>query len=81
MIGVSEVLGGIGLILPALLRVLPRLTIVAALSLATVMLLAMLLHVVRGEYAVIGANLMLGAAAIFIVWGRTRRAPIAPRRN
>ena len=81
MIGVSEVLGGIGLILPALLRVLPRLTIVAALSLATVMLLAMLLHVVRGEYAVIGTNLMLGAAAIFIAWGRTRRAPIAPRRN
>ena len=78
-IGATQLLGGIGLILPSLLRVRPSLTIAAGWSLAFVMLLALLFHVVRGENAVIGTNMLLGVAAAFIAWGRTTRAPISAR--
>lgn len=75
-IGVSELLGGLGLILPALLRIKPILTAWAALGLATVMLLAAIFHASRGEYAAIGMNLILALTALFIAWGRFRKAPI-----
>jgi hypothetical protein len=46
--------------------------------LATVMLLAALFHVPRGEFAALPMNFALGAVAVFIAWGRHRKAPIAP---
>src|SRR5690606_21188374 len=49
-IGVSELAGGIGLLLPAALRILPQLTIAAAYALGVVMVLAILFHIQRGEY-------------------------------
>ncbi|HEY5751271.1 MAG TPA: DoxX family protein [Chryseolinea sp.] len=75
-IGVSEVLGAIGLIIPAAFRVRPRLTGYAALGLLIVMVLALLFHLTRGEGAVIGPNIFLGAIAAFIAWGRFKKAPI-----
>src|SRR5690606_41094839 len=50
-IGVVELLDGLGLILPALLRVLPALTALAAWGIATIMVLALFYHLVRAEYA------------------------------
>lgn len=75
-IGVSELLGGIGLILPALLRIKPFLTVWAAIGLAVVMVLAAIFHASRGEYSGIGANLVFMAIALFVGWGRTKKAPI-----
>lgn len=78
-IGISELLGGLGLILPALLRTKPQLTAWAAIGLATVMILAAIFHFSRGEVSVIGMNMVLLLIAAFIAWGRMKKAPILPK--
>ena len=78
-IGVAEVAGAIGLILPSATRILPVLTPVAARALALVMALAAILHTWRGEFTSLPLVLVLGAVALFISWGRTTRAPIPSR--
>jgi uncharacterized membrane protein YphA (DoxX/SURF4 family) len=78
-IGVAEVAGAIGLILPSATRILPVLTPVAARALALVMALAAILHTSRGEFTSLPQVLVLGALALFISWGRTTRAPIPSR--
>jgi len=78
-IGLVEVLGAIGLVLPAATRIMPRLTPLAALGLSTIQVLAMLLHASRGEFAVLPLNVVLLALSLFVLWGRERKAPIAAR--
>lgn len=78
-IGVSELTAAIGLILPAASRVKPLLTPVAALGLVTVMTLAMAFHVSRGELFALPINLGFAAIALFVAWGRFKKAPIQPR--
>ncbi|MGW0478978.1 DoxX family protein [Nonomuraea sp. NPDC003214] len=77
-IGVCEVLGGVGLILPTMTRVRPKLTPLAAIGLTLTMFLAAVFHVVRGEYALVPANLLLGAATALIAVGRGKHRPVAP---
>ena len=77
-IGVVELAGALGLVLPALTRIRPALTAWAATGLATVMALASVVHLARGEPQVLPVNLVLGGLAAFIAWGRFRRR-IAPR--
>ncbi|MFI6815919.1 DoxX family protein [Nonomuraea sp. NPDC050328] len=76
-IGVVEVLGGIGLILPAMTRVQPRLTPLAAAGLALTMVLAAGFHLLRGEFGLIPANLVLGGVAAFVAAGRWNLRPVA----
>jgi putative oxidoreductase len=78
-IGTMELLAAAGLILPALTRVRPRLTPLAASGLVLVMACASAFHLVRGEPTGIAVNVVLGSFAAFVAWGRFRRAPIAPR--
>ena len=78
-IGVAEVLGAVGLILPSLLRIQPKLTPIAAVGLALVMLFAVVFHISRGETPMIGMNFILIAIAAFIAWGRFKKAPIASK--
>lgn len=79
-IGIAEILGAIGLILPSLTRIRPMLTPLAAMGLVTIQVLAIALHAVRGETAfTIGLNLPLLALAVFVMWGRGRKLPIAAR--
>src|SRR5262245_31994424 len=59
-IGISEVAGGIGLLLPALTRVAPALTAWAGAGLAIVMALATVFHVSRGEWSGVPVTLVLG---------------------
>src|SRR5262245_55292128 len=47
-IGTCELAGSLGMLLPALTRILPRLTALAGSGLATIMLLAIAFHVSRG---------------------------------
>jgi putative oxidoreductase len=78
-IGISELLGGIGLILPALLRIKPQLTAWAALGLVGVMIFAAIFHASRGEFSAIGMNVVLALIAAFVAWGRFKKAPIASK--
>ena len=78
-IGVSELLGGLGLILPAATRIKPILTPLAAVGLTTVMMLAIVFHLSRGEVSNVSFNLVLGGLAAFVAWGRLKKAPIAAR--
>lgn len=78
-IGLAEVAGGLGLILPAATRIMPHLTKLAAAGLCVIMVLAAGVHIVRGEFEVVPVNVILFALAAFVIWGRTNKAPIAPR--
>lgn len=78
-IGISELLGGLGLILPAATRIKPVLTPLAGAGLAVVMVLAAGFHVMRGEYQALPINLVMGALAAFVAWGRFSAAPIEAR--
>jgi hypothetical protein len=79
-IGACEFLGGIGLILPAMTGVKPKLTPFAAIGLTLVMILAAIFHIARGEYSFfVPLNLVLGGVAAFIAYGRLVGMPIAAR--
>jgi uncharacterized membrane protein YphA (DoxX/SURF4 family) len=78
-IGASELAGAIGVILPALTRIRPVLTPLAAIGLLVIMLLAAIFHVTRNELGALPTNIVLGGLAGFIAWGRLKKAPIAPR--
>ena len=78
-IGFAELAGAVGVVLPAATRVRPGLTPLAALGLLTVMVLAALFHLSRGEASVLPVHAVLGGLAAFVAWGRSARAPIAAR--
>jgi uncharacterized membrane protein YphA (DoxX/SURF4 family) len=75
-IGLLEVLGAIGLILPALTGVLPLLTPIAGVGLVLVMLGAAYTHLRRGEMSMIPINLVLLLLAAFVVYGRFVAVPL-----
>lgn len=70
--GVSEILGGVGLILPRLTGVKPSLTYLAAAGLAVVMIGAMIWHVRRGEVAQIAANALVAAVMGYVAFSTQR---------
>ena len=79
-IGLSELAGAVGVIVPTLTGIMPRLTPLAALGLATIQVLAMGFHLGRGEFAAMAPiNLTLLGLSLFVLWGRTRRAPACAR--
>jgi len=67
-IGVLEVLGALGLILPPLTGIAPALALAAATGLALIQVGAMALHLSRGEAAVIWLNIALLALAGSAIW-------------
>ena len=70
-IGTSELLGALGLILPLVTGILPGLTVLAAIGLTLIQLLAIFTeHLPKKEFNVIPVNIVLVALAIFIVIGR-----------
>lgn len=79
-VGLMEVLGAIGVVAPAATRILPILTPWATAGLSFVQVSAMILHISRGETFMLPVNLVLLALSLFVLWGRTRKAPISPRR-
>ncbi len=76
-IGWCEILGAIGLILPAALRFKPILTPLAAMGIATIMVLAVIYHILNNESYL--SNLPFLALALFVAWGRWKKAPILPK--
>ncbi len=70
VIGTLEVLGAIGLVVPAWTGIAPVLTPIAAVGFMALMVGAMLTHLRRGEPKVIVANGLLFLLAAFVAWGR-----------
>jgi uncharacterized membrane protein YphA (DoxX/SURF4 family) len=70
IIGALEVLGAIGIVLPALTGILPWLTPLAALGLVLTMIGAALTHLRRTEYGGIAVNAVLLILADFVLYGR-----------
>ena len=67
-IGILEILGAAGLILPPLTGVAPALALAAAIGLLLIQIGAIALHLSRGEARAIGLNVVLLAAAAVTIW-------------
>ena len=78
--GAADLAAGLGLLLPALTRIAPGLTVWAAIGATVLQVCAIVLHTSRGEFGVLPINVALIAMQVFVAWGRTKKAPIAPRR-
>lgn len=78
-VGVAEVLGALGLVLPGLLRIQPGLTPLAAAGLVIVMIGATVVSLRAGEVVAVLISVVVGLVAAFVAYGRWRLAP-HPRR-
>ncbi len=76
LIGILEILGAIGLILPAVTGIWPWLTPLAAAGLVLTMVGAMIVHGRRGELSSIWMNIVLLALAAFVLFGRFFVVPL-----
>jgi DoxX-like family len=74
-IGVAEVLGALGLILPGLLRIRPGLTSLAAAGLVIIMIGATVIGLVGDMVVVALMNVVVALLAAFVAYGRWRLAP------
>jgi uncharacterized membrane protein YphA (DoxX/SURF4 family) len=78
-IGVAEVLAAVGLTLPGITRILPRLVPCAAAGLMIVMIGATVLHLARGEYSSAATTAVLLVVLTFVAYLRWKVKPISPR--
>jgi hypothetical protein len=76
-IGVAELLGAIGLVLPLLTGIQPWLTVAAAIGLIVLQVCAVVFHVSRGELRALPANAVLLLLALFVVIGRVSFVSVA----
>ena len=75
-VGLAELLGAIGLVLPALLGIRTGLVLLAAASLAFVTLSATGYHLMRGDGLTAAAfPFVLALLSVFVAYGRWRMAP------
>ena len=74
-IGVVEVLGALGLILPWLTRIRPGLTPLAAAGLAIGMIGAIMITLMTGQTGSALIPLVIGLLCVFIAYGRWRLTP------
>jgi uncharacterized membrane protein YphA (DoxX/SURF4 family) len=70
LIAAAEVLGAIGLVLPAALDIAPILVPIAALGLAIIMAGAVVVHARRKEYPAMVPSAVLLVLAVIVAWGR-----------
>lgn len=73
-IGVCEVLGGLGLLLPGLLRIRPGLTPLAAAGLVVIMIGAIVLAIASTVTSAL-MPLVVGILLLFVAYGRWKLAP------
>ena len=78
-IGVCEVLGALGLILPGLLRIRTDLTPLAAAGLAIIMIGATVITFAGDGVAMALPPLVVGILVAFVAYGRWRLAPLKGR--
>ena len=75
-LGVIDIAGGVGVLLPALTKIKPGLTVVAAWCGIALQICATVFHFSRGEADHTPANFVAIGLLFFIIWGRTKVAPI-----
>ena len=78
-IGVMEILGGLGLILPGMLRIRTELTALAAACLVIIMIGAVVVTVRTMGVGMAILPFVTGALAFFVAYGRWRVAPLGAR--
>lgn len=74
---VLDLLGGVGILLPALTRIAPGLAVLAALGCAALQVSAIVFHLSRGEAADTPFNVLLVGLALVVFWGRWWKAPVS----
>ena len=75
-IGVAEILGGLGLILPGLLRIQTGLTPLAAAGLVIIMIGATAITLMTTGIAMAMVPLIVGMLTAFVAYGRWQVAPL-----
>jgi len=78
-LGVAELAGGLGLILPGLLGILPGLTPLAAACLVIIMIGATVITATTMGVGMALIPLAVGLLTAFVAYGRWRLAPLAER--
>lgn len=78
-LGYAELTGAVGLVLPSLLRIKPRLTPIAASCLLVIMIGATVISLIAGGIPMASMPFVVGLLVSFVAYGRTRMAPIASR--
>jgi uncharacterized membrane protein len=71
-IGVCEILGGLGLVLPGLFRIKPGLTVLAAIGLIIIMIGAVVISFIGGRPADAVVPIVVALLLAFIAYGRSR---------
>ena len=70
-VGAAELLGTLGVILPLLTGILPWLTLVAAIGLSLIQVLAIFtVHLPKKEFNIIPVNVVVLALSVFVAVGR-----------
>ena len=78
-LGVAEMAGGVGLVLPGLLGILPGLTPLAAACLVIIMIGATVITTTTMGVGMALIPLAVGLLTAFVAYGRWRLAPLAER--
>jgi putative oxidoreductase len=81
-IGAAELAGAVGLVVPALLGIVPTLVSWAAGGLLIIQLLSIPFHFMRGEGYETPINVVLASLSVLVIWARRRRkfAPVTGAR-
>lgn len=72
-IGLVDIAAGIGILLPALLRMMPQLTVLAALGSILLQVCAMVFHAWRGEWMVLPFNVVILLLSYWVWRGRRQQ--------
>jgi hypothetical protein len=78
-LGTAEILAAVGLTLPGITRIQPRLVTWAAGGIIIVMVSATAWHIARNEISSAAVTLVLFAMATFVAYSRYRVLPIRPK--
>lgn len=77
-IGVAEIFGAIGLILPSLLKIRPGLTLLTAVGLFIIMVGAVVISLMMASVATAVMPFVVGLLLLFVAYGRWKLAPVRP---
>ena len=75
-IGLVEIAGALGILLPSITRIMPSLTVWAAKGIMAISLLSAGVHIGIGDMAPT-SGFVLVALAYFVAWGRSTARPIS----
>lgn len=80
MIGLVEVLAGVGLIVPAMLQYRPVWSMRAGYGVLILLVLAATFHIIRNEWSNLPTILVLAAIDVYYLWGRLKVEPILEKK-